>query len=125
MRDDIGDGQPAAGSSGIRFREPVFDLFGIEQHVDGDRRVGRKLQVVYGQLWRNAGRNRSIHKRQPGFHHDILCSLGDGELHEFHLRNDDGNGQPAAGSSDIRVGEPILDLFGIKQHADRDGRVRR
>ena len=122
LRDHIGDGQPAAGSSDIRVGEPILDLFGIEQHINGDRRVGNNLRLVYGQLRRNGGWNRNIDNRQPDFNYNLLRPLGE-QLRQLDLRDDISNSQPAAGSSDLRVGKPNDDLFGSQQHVDGDRRV--
>ena len=103
LRDDIGDCQPTAGSSDIRVGKPDYDLFGSQQHINRDRRFRHNLRVVYGQLRRNFSRNRNHAGCQPDFNYHLLRPLGE-QLRQLNLRDDIGNGQSAAGSSDIRVG---------------------
>ena len=94
MRDDNGDGKSVAGCADIG-EQQWPDLFGIERDADGDRRVGRNLQVVYRQLRRNAGWNGNVHQRQPNINNAVLGPLGNRKLRQLHLRDDNGDGNSA------------------------------
>ena len=105
LPDDHSNCQSAPGGSDIRFGQPGFDLLAVEQHVDGDGRIGNNVSLVYRQLRRNArwdGRSGG----QSSVNNNILRQDEEQRLRrcESGLRDGNRNSQRAACCSDIRVG---------------------
>ena len=78
--------------------------------------------MVYGQLWRNAGRNWNVHNRQPDFDYHLLRALGDRKLRQLLLRDDNGHGKSTSRGSDFGLRDSGLDLLAVEQHVDGYGR---
>ena len=123
VRNHVGDGQPDSRRADIGVRKPLTDLRRRQHHPDGKTRIGGHLRLVYGQLWRNSGRNGHVYHRQPGGDYHILRAMGNHELWELDLREHIGYCRCASHAADVRVRKPGLDLFWRKHHVDSDRRI--
>ena len=66
--------------------------------------------MVYRQLRRNTGWNGNVHNRQPDFHNDVLCPLGDGKLRQLDLRDYDSDGKRDPVYAYRRGRKPVYNL---------------
>jgi len=121
----VGDGNSkrAAGSPDIGVGESIDDLFGSEQHADGDRRIGRDLRLVYGQLRRNGCWHRRFDNRQPDFDDDLLRAL-ENSCGNSTCQTTTVTVNAAACSADLGERQSVHDLFWREQHSDGDRWVR-
>jgi len=98
LSDDNSNSECSADSSDIRFGESVRDLFGSEQHADGDRWFRHNLRLVHRKLRRSRCWNRHVDSRYPRRDDDLLRPLGE-RLRQFQLPIDHGDGRRASGYS--------------------------
>jgi len=120
LRDGNGNGKRPTCCAFERRRGAEHDLQRWIKYADLFRWIRRQPAMVFGRLRRRTCWFGAKPVRQSDLYHNLLLPMGNRLMRQFNLRKRDRDGQRTAGCSDIGVGKPVHDLFGIEQHTDRD-----